>query len=368
MNTSPPTESLINLSVIELLSRLVSFPSLSTEEKELVDWLESELKKTGLVEVERSENNLLIHAGEGRPWLLLNSHSDVVPPSPDHSGDAFLPEIKNGRLFGRGTTDAKASSAAMIKAVLNYAQSSLKPGRVTFALTVCEEASGDQNGMAHLRKLWEDSTPDAAIVGEPTLLAPCIAQKGLIVLRLVTRGESGHAARVYGNNAIYKMAEALNQLSGVSFKNENDYLGPVKITPTTISGGSANNANPEYCEAQIDIRTIPDVPVDEIIETITEAVYAEIIVKSDRLISTGTDPGEHIALATRSATGKNFFGSPTCSDWVFLSDVPTIKLGPGNSNDSHTRNESIALDQPEKAVQIYRDVIDHFFQLKNSDS
>lgn len=357
------TSSIADMPVEDLLARLVSFQSLSTEEGELVDWLEIELKATGLVEVERKQNNLLIHAGSGKPWLLMNSHSDVVPPSPDHEGDPFAPQIKGGRMYGRGTTDAKASSAAMIKSVLNYAESERPtPGKVTFALTVCEEAAGDQNGMAYLRSIWGDQKPDAAIVGEPTLLAPCIAQKGLVVLRLITRGESGHAARVYGDNAIYKMANALHKLSSIIYKQENPYLGPVKITPTTITGGSTNNANPEYCETQIDVRTIPDIPVKKLVKDIREIMDdAELVVKSDRLISTGTDPDSLIAVAAKSAANQDYFGSPTCSDWVFLSDVPTVKLGPGDSNDSHTRNESIELEQVKLAERVYGEIIRKFF-------
>ena len=356
------------MSVNELLAKLVSFPSLSTREAELVDWLEEQLTDTDLVDVERVENNLLIHYGEDRPWLLLNSHSDVVPASPDHEGEPFKPVTRKGRMFGRGTTDAKASSAAMIKAILKLAEEGVKPGgKITFALTVCEEAAGDQNGMAHLRTFWGDKKPDAAIVGEPTLLAPCVAQKGLLVIRLKTRGISGHAARVYGENAIYRMSMALQQLSEIGFAKENPYLGPVKITPTVINGGSANNANPEQCETQVDIRTIPDIPVKKIINIISESVDAEVIIKSDRLISTGTDPEETIAVAANKASGMQFFGSPTCSDWVFLHDIPTVKLGPGDSQDSHTRNESISLNQPEKAVQVYHDIItDYFSRMKRS--
>ncbi len=354
--------SLTDMTVEDLLAKLVSFPSLSTREAELVNWLEDQLKETGLVEVERVDDNLLIHAGSGKPWLLLNSHSDVVPPSPDHQGEPFDPVIRDGRMYGRGTTDAKASSAGMIKAMLNYAANpSASQGRVTFAMTVCEEAYGDQNGMARLRKFWGDQKPDAAIVGEPTLLAPCIAQKGLVVLRLITRGQSGHAARVYGENAIYKMGIALNQLSSINYNNENPYLGPVKITPTTITGGSANNANPEYCEVEVDIRTIPDIPVSQLIHDLNKTVDAEVVIKSDRLISTGTDPDSAIAKAAYSATGKDFFGSPTCSDWVFLSDVPTVKLGPGDSNDSHTKNESIDLQQAKEAENVYGTIIRNYF-------
>ncbi|MDI6402573.1 M20/M25/M40 family metallo-hydrolase, partial [Balneolaceae bacterium ANBcel3] len=100
--------SLLEISVSDLLKELIRFPSLSTKEKEMVDWLEQKVKETGLLEIERHENNLMFHLGSGRPWLFLNTHSDVVPPSAHHVGDPFEPVEKGGRVFGRGSTDAKA--------------------------------------------------------------------------------------------------------------------------------------------------------------------------------------------------------------------------------------------------------------------
>ncbi|MEX0681032.1 MAG: M20/M25/M40 family metallo-hydrolase [Balneolales bacterium] len=349
------------ISVVELLKVLIRFPSVSTGEKELVDWLEAHVTATGLLEVERYEDNLIFHLGSGTPWLLLNSHSDVVPPSSRHVGDPFDPIEKNGRIYGRGSTDAKGSVSSMLTALLNLARSGYKPeGKVSLAITVCEESAGENNGMAYLRSVIP--RPDAAIIGEPTKLHPCTAQKGLLIVRLETEGKSGHAARVNGDNAIYEMAARLEKLRTILFSEVNPFIGKTRITPTIIEGGTAKNAHPDFCSVYLDIRTIPEESNEYIVEQIRNELDINVTVYSDRFIPTSTDPDHPIAKAAEEVSGKPLFGSPTSSDWVFLADVPTIKIGPGDSEDSHTSNESIAINQLENAVAVYEQIIRQYFK------
>jgi len=345
--------------VIHLLSKLVSFDSLSTHEHALVNWLEAEVRKTGLLEIERHGDNIIFHLGQGSPWLLMNSHSDVVPPSSDHEGEPFNPTIRDGRMYGRGTTDAKGCGAAMLVALLELAeQGGLSNGRASFALTVCEETAGYNNGMQALRDIIDK--PDAALVGEPTSLQPCIAQKGMIILKVIVTGTSGHAARVYDDNAIYKLGKVLETIQKIQFEIENPFIGKVKITPTVVNGGIVKNMAPDRCELILDIRTIPEVPNDIIIDTFRHHLDAEIEIISNRFKSTATDPSERIAIAAHDASGGDFFGSPTASDWVFLADVPTVKIGPGHSQVSHTRDENIDIDQLLRGVELYKNIITRY--------
>jgi acetylornithine deacetylase len=346
--------------VVNLLQSMVRFDSLSQHEKPLVDWLEEYVRSTGLLEIERHGDNILFHLGEGSPWLLMNSHTDVVPPSSDHEGSPFEPEMRDGRIYGRGTTDAKGCGSSMLTALLELAEEGWKPiGRVSLALTVCEETAGFNNGMQALREIIP--TPDAAIVGEPTSLQPCVAQKGMIILKVIVKGTSGHAARMYDDNAIYKMADVLKKIETIRFEIENPFIGSVKITPTVINGGIVKNMAPDRCELILDIRTIPEVPNSIIINTFKDHLAAEVEIVSNRFLSTQTDPTEPIAIAAQKASGGAFFGSPTASDWVFLSDVPTVKIGPGHSQVSHTRDENIELDQLHKGVTLYKDIIKLYF-------
>lgn len=349
-----------NNRVVQLLESMVRFKSLSQQEKPLVDWLEGYVRSTGMLDVERHGDNILFHLGEGTKWLLMNSHTDVVPPSSDHDGSPFEPEIRNGRMYGRGTTDAKGCGSSMLTALLELAEEGWKPaGRVSLALTVCEETAGFNNGMQALREII--ATPSAAIVGEPTSLQPCIAQKGMMILKVIVKGTGGHAARIYDNNAIYKMADVLKNIETIRFEMENPFIGSVKITPTVISGGIVKNMAPDRCELTVDIRTIPEVPNSVIINTFKDHLDADIEIVSNRFLSTQTDPTELIAVAAQKASEGVFFGSPTASDWVFLADIPTVKIGPGHSQVSHTRDEYIEIDQLIKGVTLYKNIIKHYF-------
>jgi acetylornithine deacetylase len=358
--------NILNCPPEEVLMALVRFPSLSTREQPLVDWLEERVRELNLIRTERFGNNLIFSLGTGPKWLFLNSHSDVVPPSQNHYGDPFDPHICDGKIYGRGTTDAKGCGTAMLRSILELAQQGWRPenGRVSFALTICEETSGEFNGMAYLRSLMDTGRlpkPDAALIGEPTLLAPCIAQKGLLVVRVTSRGESGHAARVYGKNSIYQMSQVLEQIKCISFETTNPFIGNVKITPTRIIAGTVNNAMPESTELILDIRTIPEVPNDEILLKLRNISDCEIQVVSDRFVSTQTDESSHIAKCCLKVSGYDYFGSPTASDWVFLADVPVVKIGPGDSSFSHKHDEHIEIDQLNKGINLYKGIIREYF-------
>lgn len=332
----------------------------------MVDWVESAVRSTKLFDVERIGDNLIISLGSGRPYLFMNSHSDVVPVSDTFGASNFEPYEKDGAIWGRGATDAKGCGTAMLLSLIKLANEGWSPGkgRVSFALTVCEETSGDNNGMAELRAMMDAGIlelPDAAIIGEPTSLRPCIAQKGLLVVKLLTKGDSGHAARVYGDNAVYHMAKVLTELEKISFNDSNEFLGNTKITPTKITGGSVHNVMAEQVETVVDIRTIPEVPNNTIISELRTRLNCEVSVHSDRFVSTATDRENRLVKIAIEVTGHAPFGSPTASDWVFLSDVPTVKLGPGHSELSHKPNEHIHIDQLEQGIVVYKELIKRYF-------
>ncbi|NBC01457.1 MAG: M20/M25/M40 family metallo-hydrolase [Bacteroidetes bacterium] len=349
------------LDPVALLKGMVAFPSLSHEEGPLADWVEALVKACG-VSCQRIDDNVIFWIGEGPRTLLLNSHLDVVPPSEGHPYDPFTPTEREGHLYGRGTVDAKASGASMMAALLQLAQAGYAPpdGRVMVALTACEETSG-YNGLEAIRPQLPDLS--AALVGEPTALQPCIAQKGLLILKLIAHGRAAHAGRAHlGQNAIHLLMEDLQRLRALSLPGEDPLLGPCTLTPTVVSGGDANNAVPDRCTATLDIRSTPSTTHAALIATVTQAVQSEVVVHSERLVPVATAPEEPIVQACQAAVSEaSPFGSPTASDWIFLSDVPTVKIGPGLSERSHTAEEHINLAEVTRAVEVYRKIITAYF-------
>ncbi|MEM8556700.1 MAG: acetylglutamate kinase [Bacteroidota bacterium] len=363
------------LAVSPLHRALIRFPSLSYQERDIADFVEAYAREHGgpRVMVDRVADNVVVHLGTGDDVLLLNSHLDVVPPSSDHPYPPFEPTVVDGKVYGRGAVDAKASGAAMLTALLTLARDGCEPtgGRVVVALTACEEASKDYNGVEHLRRDFFGQVipqPSAALVGEPTELRPCLAQKGLLILRLHAHGITAHAARAHlGENAIHAAARDLAALEALTFDRTDPFLGLPTVTPTLIEAGGAKNVVPDRCTVTLDIRSTPTYPHSDLIELIGDAVESEVEVYSRRLIPCATSGDARIALAcqqalTSLAADATPFGSPTASDWIFLHDVPTVKIGPGRSELSHTPQEHVEAVEVERAVEVYRAIVEAYFE------
>jgi acetylornithine deacetylase len=366
-------------SVLDLHAALVGIPSLSHEEGQIADFVEHYVRQSGApVEAGRLEDNVWVSLGGSLPrtrsggddLLLLASHLDVVPPSADHPYPPFEPTRVGDRIYGRGAVDAKASGAAMLRALLDLAAEGFRPpGRVVVALTACEE-TGSYNGLEHLRRnVFGTTLPPvtSAVVGEPTGLRPCLGQKGLLILTATAHGRAAHAARAHlGINALTVAAHDLLALDSFTFEKSDSLLGAPTATATLIDGGRAKNIVPDRCTFTLDVRSTPAYTHPELTELFREALRSEVDVYSDRLVPCRTAPDARIARAMHSALthlglDAEFFGSPTTSDWIFLHDVPTVKLGPGRSELSHTAEEHVEVDQLERAVEVYRHIIRHYF-------
>jgi acetylornithine deacetylase len=236
---------------------------------------------------------------------------------------------------------------------------------VLVALTTHEEGGSRKNGLQDLRPHLPDL--DAAVVGEPTSLRPCVAQKGLLILKVHAHGVSAHAGRAHrGTNAITNAATAIQQLEALTLDRADPHLGAPTLTVTTIQSDGPNNTVPEHCVFTVDVRSTPAYTHEEIVDRVQDTVEAEVEVYSKRLVPCTTPDDSCIATAARAALpDADPFGSPTCSDWVFLHDVPAVKLGPGRSERSHTAEERIDIDEVRRAVTVYRDLVQVYFSHRN---
>jgi acetylornithine deacetylase len=334
-----------------ILERLVSIESPSGSEGPAADALTAIVQEAGLT-VERLDNNVWFSIGTGAKTLLLNSHLDIVPASEGHPYPPFEATVVDGWLYGRGAVDAKGSVASMTAAILSLHAEGWRPdgGRVLGAFTACEESGWPYNGLEVTRPHLPPVS--AAIVGEPTDLEPCVAQKG----------KSAHAARPHlGDNAVVKASRDVVTLSEFQPDRVHPELGMVTVTPTVMNGGTARNVIPDLCSVHVDVRSTPAYTHDELVALIRAQVESDVAIHSDRLIPVDTRPEEDIVRAAVAASGGKPFGSPTASDWIFLSDVPTVKMGPGSSNLSHTAAERMNLAELNRAVDVYRNTILRYF-------
>jgi len=344
---------------VELLARLVRTPSPSGQEHAAAALLAAWAAERGLA-VEHDDAAVRISVASPRPGptLALASHLDTVPAGEGWTVDPLGAAVHDGRLFGRGAVDAKASVAAMAAAAAALAaDGGPARGSLLAIASFCEETR-DTTMPETLRRLGR--LPDAAIVGEPTGLRPCVAQRGQLLLRAVWEGEqmhSGWAAErgVPPVNAIAKAAHDLVALAALRPGRPHHRLGAVSITPTMVAGGIARNVTPPRCEVVLDVRTTPAWTHAELTALIAEALPGgRLEVISDRLVPAETPAGSALLAALHRALPEAVeITSPTCSDWVFLRGTDAVKLGPGESRVSHTADEWVDLEQVRAAVGVY---------------
>jgi len=346
----------------ELLRELVAIPSVSGAEAEVARFLEDVARRAGLP-VLRDDASVTIALESGRPGrtLALISHLDVVPPGEGWTRDPFTPAIEGDRLYGRGSGDAKASVAAMTLAATDLA-GRLSAGRLLVIQGYGEETKATTMATAVARA----GRIDAAIVGEPTNLAAAVAQRGLMMADLVARGDQRHAGYASDGaftNAITSLAKDLSRLDGIVAERPHAVLGPTTVTPTMLYGGVSRNVTPPVARAVLDIRSTPAWPHPELAAALASRLDCELVVTSDRLVPCET-PAESrlLAAARRANQALATFGSPTCSDWVFVRDCDAFKCGPGTSRRSHTADEYVDLPEVAAARSFYARVAQEYLQ------
>ncbi|BDU74101.1 peptidase M20 [Mesoterricola silvestris] len=330
-----------------LLESLVAIPSVSHAEQALADHVAALLGAEGL-EVRRTGNSLWFEVGTGGPRILFASHLDTVPPCDGWSSDPFTPSWNGDRLTGLGANDAKGCVTAMILAALELRD--LKGARAVFAFTEGEEVGGKG-----IREVLPDLGPlDAAVVGEPTGLEICAAQRGMLILRCTSRGEAAHVAHSpLGENAIHKAARDIQRLAAMTFE-PHALLGETRAQVTQVQGGRARNQVPDACEFFVDLRTTPNLDHQATADRIALELESEVAVHSMRYGAVATDPSEPVVKAALAASGRKApRGSATASDWAFLAHLPAVKAGPGDTHRSHRPDEWISLAELEAGIRFY---------------
>jgi acetylornithine deacetylase len=200
----------------------------------------------------------------------------------------------------------------------------------------------------------------AAVVGEPTNLDIAVAQRGLMMVDLVAHGEQRHAGYAEPNggdrfvNAAQVLARDLVALRDIARDRRHPVLGFPTITPTMLEAGVGRNVTPPTARAVLDVRSTPAWSHTDLADALREALESEVLVTSDRLVPCETPIGSTLLAAARRVRPEaKTFGSPTCSDWVFLRDRDAIKCGPGTSRNSHTPDEWVLIDEVSAARDFY---------------
>ncbi|MBP1154870.1 MULTISPECIES: M20 family metallopeptidase [unclassified Paenibacillus] len=381
--------------ILELVRTLVMIPSHwanTGREKEIAKKLKEIFDHEGiesyLQEVIDGRENVIASlkgTGGGRS-LMLNGHIDTVPPF--GMEDPFSAQIQNGVLHGRGSADMKSGVGTMAYAliILNRLGIKLK-GDLIFAGVIDEDAASSK-GSRHL--IQHGPTTDAAIVGEPTLLHPVAAHKGIDYFEVEFKGKSAHSsAPEIGVNAIYAAACFIhtiqNELIPAYSQLNHPLVGAPTINVGLIQGCAQGNKPfllgesdtfagtvPDNCKVYIDIRWNPDQTIEQVTEDVRKAAESvkrtmsnievnvnyipmprppmEIDSNHD-LVQIASKHLRHILGHNQEVKGVNFWAD---SGLLYgLGGIPTLLLGPGDISYAHSDKESIEISQLVPAVILY---------------
>ena len=335
---------------IALLMQLINTPSLSKEEDKTAQIIVDFLTSKG-ISCQRKLNNVWAsnkYFDPQKPTILLNSHHDTVKPNSGYTKNPFEAHIEDGKLFGLGSNDAGGCLVSLLSTFVHYYNQPDLKYNIIIAATAEEEISGT-NGIEMLLPFLGNI--NFAIVGEPTQMHLAVAEKGLLVIDCVAKGKAGHAAREEGDNAIYKALNDIQWFKQYEFPKVSEHLGKVKMSVTIIHAGSQHNVVPDTCSFTVDIRITDAYTHDEVLEIIRKNVSCEVTPRSMRLKSSSIPSSHPIVLAGKKL-GRNTYGSPTSSDQALM-NVPSLKIGPGDSARSHTANEFIFVKEIEEGIELY---------------
>ena len=346
---------------VHLLTRMTEIYSPSGEEKEIGEFLAREMDEMG-IEVRIDEvGNVIGEIGSGRPVILLCSHMDTV------SG-YIPPRIENGKLYGRGAVDAKASLAAMIIATSRLARESFE-GRVVLAAVVDEEESS--KGVRHL--LEEKMPFNYAIFGEPSGVDNVtIGYKGSLCVRITCRTQTGHPSSPWlFQNAIEKSFEIWNLIKNLRLPEEDttSRFYSVSSCITKIDTVSPVGVIPPECMTHLDLRIPPKVSVQEVFDEIGKiikqyevenpnvSVGAEVLCQTNPVEA---DPRSPLVrslswairrVRKRTPTLLKKTGTSDMNEFAEVIKIPMAAYGPGDSRLDHTPNENIDLKEYLDAIE-----------------
>ena len=382
--------------VIAWTQELVRIPSVycpergETEERAAL-WVKDRLEEMGLEvsyeEVAPGRPNVIgLHPpkSRGSKCLMFEGHTDVVTEgdASQWEHDPFGGEIVGSRLYGRGSADMKGGLVAAMMATKAIVEAGIELKGAILIGALADEEGGMIGAKHFARSRWAKEVT-AAVICEPEDNCICIAQKGVMWVKLSTKGKMAHGCMPHtGVNPILQMARLLSSLKELEAEEIARYgrhplLGCTSITPTAVrapvegQGEEQANVIPACCRATLDIRLVPGQSPEEVVGRIRqifdrlreedETFNADLEVIEARP-PTATSEEEPIVVALsqayRDLTGKEpiYGGVPGSTDGTILNrwaGIPIVTCGPGNTEIPHQVNEYLDINQLIEATRLY---------------
>ena len=376
----------MNIDPVNLTADLIRCKSITPKEAGALVLLEALLSKAGF-ECNRVDrglvSNLFARWGSGRT-LGFNGHTDVVPVGSinDWSVDPFGAEIKDGFLYGRGSTDMKSGVAAFAAAAIDFVQNSPPDGSIVLAITGDEEGQAVDGTVALLDWMNENNEIiNHCIVGEPTCPENIgemmkIGRRGSMTAYFTIRGVQGHSAYQHrANNPLPIMAKLICDLTSFELDQGSKHFDPSTLAVTTIDTGNlANNVIPAETKATVNIRFNDlhtskklSIWLDKVTKRIASEndveINTEIQVSGESFITALGDFSDLISNSVHLETGiyPEASTSGGTSDARFIKDhCPVVEFGLVGKT-MHQIDERVSIDQVYKLKAIYFNIIKNYF-------
>ena len=372
---------------LDIVKTLIAFDTTSRGSNlALIDFAQELLEKSGArcrrsFDATGKKANLFATIGpEGDGGFVLSGHTDVVPvDGQDWSSDPFKPEIRDGKLYGRGACDMKGFVGVSLALASDIAKAKLtRP--IHFALSYDEEV-----GCVGVTGLLDDLKaqgikPGLAVIGEPTLMKVVGAHKG--GAKLITRccGREHHSSQPeHGANAVMMAGEFVTLIDQVwnELRADTDpRFDPPHSTvqANMISGGTAVNILAREAEVTWEYRCLPDRDADNIVERIRQRADAEVLPKyrarapeaalettlHARYPGLAMDEDSPAIALARELTGANKIEAVaygTEAGHFQNYGIPAVICGPGSIEQAHRPDEFCEISELDACEKFLRKLI-----------
>ncbi len=341
-----------------------------------------------VVDVAPGRQNLVavVEGGGGDgPTLMFEGHTDVVTEgdSADWSSDPYGGEIRDGKLWGRGSADMKSGLAAMVHGVRALQLAGPFPGRIVLGV-LC-----DEEGMMLGAKAFSASPAaagvDGVIVCEPEGYEVCTSARGGIRLRLELTGVMAHGAMPQeAKSPLLAGARIIEALAGVEEWavgqwGTHPHAGAVTVTPTVLQAGDAAQLNviPAHGLVGVDVRTIPGTDHAELTGRIRQAaeeaaatagVTVETTVVDDRPAVEVAQDHPVVTALVAAHLGEHgvppaYGAVPGTTDGTILTrdaGLPTVVYGPGGKWIAHQKDEFVEVAEIGAYARVYANAARQF--------
>lgn len=369
--------------LVTFLQALVRVPSVNPpgDTREAIRVVEEKLAAEGFaikVVGPTPEKQSIVATLQGQgagPRLAFNAHLDVVPIGEEAAWQhpPFGAEIHEGRIYGRGAGDDKASVAAQVMAAIALARSGVP---FDGALIVTEVADEEVGGAAGAGFIVEHGYVEAdfAIVGEQTHGQICVGERGGAPVKVTVYGKTGHAATPWkGVNAIEGIARVITalreELWPILAARTHPFLNQSTATISMIEGGVKTNVIPDRCTIHVDRRILPGETPERVVAEIRAIAERAIAAMPGLRVETSAPTGRlaieadaesAVGRALQAAThhlGKELvltgFFAGTDGKHFAAKGIPTLIMGPGDPATAHTPDEWIGIDELLEATKLY---------------